>query len=102
MPNVEPWPSKPAEFEGSEHVITSNEAFFLPTPPKRAIVVGGGYIAVEFANIFSGYGSKVTQLYRLVGPAYRRRFWRVLHEMYDRGKRYHIPVRFASSHSGAI
>jgi len=57
------WPYTP-EFPGSEHVITSNEAFFLPTPPKRAIVVGGGYIAVEFANIFHGYGSKVTQLYR--------------------------------------
>jgi glutathione reductase (NADPH) len=57
------WPYLP-KFEGSEHVITSNEAFFLPTPPKRAIVVGGGYIAVEFAQIFAGYGSKVTQLYR--------------------------------------
>ncbi|KAJ1494621.1 FAD/NAD-linked reductase [Baffinella frigidus] len=39
-------------------------AFFLPDLPKRALVVGGGYIAVEFAQIFSGYGSKVTQLYR--------------------------------------
>lgn len=40
------------------------QAFFLEKPPKRAIVVGGGYIAVEFANIFKGYGSQVTQLYR--------------------------------------
>mmetsp|Transcript_33104 Transcript_33104/g.78444 ORF Transcript_33104/g.78444 Transcript_33104/m.78444 type:complete len:456 (+) Transcript_33104:53-1420(+) len=57
------WPFVP-EFPGSELAITSNEAFFLPDLPKRALVVGGGYIAVEFAQIFSGYGSKVTQLYR--------------------------------------
>jgi len=57
------WPSKPT-FPGSDLAITSNEAFFLEKPPKTAIVVGGGYIAVEFANIFAGYGTKVTQLYR--------------------------------------
>lgn len=44
--------------------VPSVQAFFLENPPKRAIVVGGGYIAVEFANIFKGYGSQVTQLYR--------------------------------------
>lgn len=57
------WPVVP-KFPGSELAITSNEAFFLDKPPKTAIVVGGGYIAVEFANIFNGYGTKVTQLYR--------------------------------------
>jgi glutathione reductase (NADPH) len=57
------WPMVP-EFPGSENVISSNEAFFLPECPKRVIVVGGGYIAIEFAAIFNGYGSKVTQLYR--------------------------------------
>lgn len=57
------WPFIP-EFPGKELGITSNEAFFLPELPKRALIVGGGYIAVEFANIFSGYGSKVTQIYR--------------------------------------
>ena len=52
------------EFEGSEHAITSNEIFHLPDLPKRAIVVGGGYIASEFAGILNGMGSKVTQVYR--------------------------------------
>ena len=52
------------EFEGSEHAITSNEIFHLPDLPKRAIVVGGGYIASEFAGILNGMGSQVTQVYR--------------------------------------
>lgn len=52
------------EFEGREHVITSNEAFYLPDLPKRIVITGGGYIAVEFACIFHGYGSHVVQLYR--------------------------------------
>lgn len=52
------------EFEGREHVITSNEAFYLEKLPARVVVVGGGYIAVEFAGIFHGYGSKVVQIYR--------------------------------------
>ncbi len=52
------------EFEGSEHVISSNEAFELRDLPKRAIVVGGGYIACEFAGIFNGLGSETHQVYR--------------------------------------
>lgn len=52
------------QFEGREHVITSNEAFYLEDLPKRIIIVGGGYIAVEFACIFHGYGAQVTQMYR--------------------------------------
>ena len=51
-------------FQGLEHVITSNEIFDLEPFPKRLLVVGGGYIACEFASIFNGLGSKVTQLYR--------------------------------------
>jgi len=51
-------------FPGKEHVITSNEAFFLKDLPRRCIIVGGGYIAVEFAGILHGYGSHLTQLYR--------------------------------------
>jgi len=49
---------------GCELAITSNEAFHLPEQPKRVIIVGGGYIAVEFAGIFHGLGSQVTLLYR--------------------------------------
>lgn len=57
-------PFIPDDFEGAEHIITSNEAFYLPELPKHVVVVGGGYIAVEFACIFHGYGAEVTQLYR--------------------------------------
>jgi glutathione reductase (NADPH) len=56
-------PSLPKE-PGAEFGITSNEAFHLKEQPRRVVVAGGGYIAVEFAGIFSGLGSKVTQLYR--------------------------------------
>lgn len=65
------WPTVP-EFTGQEHVITSNEAFYLPEFPKRAVVVGGGYIAVEFAGIFAGLGAETTLLYR--GPLFLRGF----------------------------
>jgi glutathione reductase (NADPH) len=56
-------PERP-KIPGIEHSITSNEAFHLPKLPKHVVVVGGGYIAVEFAGIFNGLGAKVTQLYR--------------------------------------
>jgi glutathione reductase (NADPH) len=65
------WPSLP-EIEGIEHAITSNEAFELESLPCRALVVGGGYIAVEFAGIFHGLGVEVVQLYR--GPLFLRGF----------------------------
>ena len=57
---------------GSEHAIVSDDAFYLPERPDRVVIVGGGYIAVEFAGIFEGYGSRVTQLYR--GPLFMRGF----------------------------
>lgn len=57
------WPYVP-EFPGSEHVISSNEVFYLDEFPKRAIVVGGGYIAVEFAGIFAGLGAQTSLIYR--------------------------------------
>ncbi len=57
------WPQVP-DIPGREHAITSNEAFFLPQLPKRVLVVGGGYIAVEFAGIFHGLGADTTLLYR--------------------------------------
>jgi glutathione reductase (NADPH) len=48
------------DFEGSEHCITSNEAFHLDELPGRVLIVGGGYIANEFAGIFNEFGSRVT------------------------------------------
>ena len=57
------WPQIP-EIPGHEHAITSNEAFFLKELPKRVLVVGGGYIAVEFAGIFHGLGAQTSLLYR--------------------------------------
>lgn len=65
------WPHVP-DFPGSEHAVTSNEIFDLDRFPERLVVVGGGYIAVEFAGIFNGLGSQVTQLYR--GPLFLRGF----------------------------
>ncbi|MDP4917436.1 MAG: FAD-dependent oxidoreductase, partial [Haliea sp.] len=65
------WPHIP-EFPGSKLAITSNEIFDLEQFPKRLVIVGGGYIAVEFAGIFNGLGSRVTQLYR--GPLFLRGF----------------------------
>ncbi|MGH6999041.1 MAG: FAD-dependent oxidoreductase, partial [Phenylobacterium sp.] len=65
-----PW--KPTEFAGSEHIITSEEAFHLPDLPKRIMVAGGGYIAVEFAGIFAGLGVDTTLVYR--GPNILRGF----------------------------
>jgi glutathione reductase (NADPH) len=56
-------PSVP-DIAGREHVITSNEIFDIDPFPKRMLVVGGGYIACEFASIFKGLGAQVTQLYR--------------------------------------
>jgi glutathione reductase (NADPH) len=49
---------------GIEHVISSNEAFHLPKLPRRILIQGGGYIALEFAGIFAGFGSDVTVVYR--------------------------------------
>ncbi|WP_447749633.1 glutathione-disulfide reductase [Pseudomonas nicosulfuronedens] len=57
------WPQVP-EIPGKEHITTSNEAFFLKSLPRRVLVVGGGYIAVEFAGIFHGLGAQTSLLYR--------------------------------------
>jgi glutathione reductase (NADPH) len=57
------WPQVP-DFPGSEHLLTSNEMFDLETLPKRLLVLGGGYIAVEFAGIFSALGCATTLSYR--------------------------------------
>lgn len=79
------WPFVP-EFPGREHVITSNEAFYLETLPRRALVVGGGYIAVEFASIFHGLGCETSLLYR--GDLFLRGF--------DRDVREHVALTLQS------
>jgi len=58
------WPYLGSKIPGLEHAISSNEAFHLGELPKRIVIQGGGYIAVEFASIFAGLGSKVTLVYR--------------------------------------
>jgi glutathione reductase (NADPH) len=60
------------DFPGHEYAITSNEALHLPELPTSIVIVGGGYIALEFASIFAGLGSTVTMLYR--GPQILRGF----------------------------
>ena len=57
------WPLKPA-IPGAEFGFTSNEAFHLDKLPTRIVVIGGGYIAVEFASIFNGLGAETTLIYR--------------------------------------
>jgi glutathione reductase (NADPH) len=57
-------PSYGDPIPGIEHAISSNEAFHLPALPRRVLVQGGGYIAVEFAGIFAGLGAHVTLVYR--------------------------------------
>jgi glutathione reductase (NADPH) len=57
------WPTVP-DIPGHEHAITSNEAFHLERLPRRALLIGGGYIAVEFASIFNGLGVQTVLSYR--------------------------------------
>lgn len=57
------WPQVP-DIPGREHVTDSNQVFFLKEQPKRVLVVGGGYIAVEFASVFHGLGSETQLAYR--------------------------------------
>jgi glutathione reductase (NADPH) len=65
------WPHMP-DFPGSEYAVSSNEIFDLDSFPERVVIVGGGYIAAEFAGIFNGLGAQTTQLYR--GPLFLRGF----------------------------
>ena len=50
--------------EGMDHSITSNEVFYLDEMPKRIVIAGAGYIAIEFAGIFAGFGAETTLVYR--------------------------------------
>jgi glutathione reductase (NADPH) len=65
-----PW--MPKDLPGVEFAISSNEAFHLPELPKRIVIGGGGYIAVEFAGIFNGLGVETTLIHR--GPNVLRGF----------------------------
>jgi glutathione reductase (NADPH) len=65
-----PW--MPADLPGVEHAISSNEAFHLAELPKRIVIAGGGYIALEFAGIFNGLGVETTLVHR--GPNVLRGF----------------------------
>lgn len=69
-PGARPW--MPVELPGIEHAITSNEAFHLEGLPKRIVIAGGGYIALEFAGIFNGLGVETTLVHR--GPNVLRGF----------------------------
>ena len=81
-----PW--IPDDVEGGDLGITSNEAFHLTELPKCVMVVGGGYIAVEFAGIFNGLGSRTVLVHR--GDEILRGFdrevrERMRHELQKRG-----------------
>ncbi|GGX79036.1 glutathione reductase [Litchfieldella qijiaojingensis] len=71
------WPWVP-DFPGSEHVVNSNQVFDLERFPERFLVLGGGYIAVEFASIFNGLGSDTHLIYR--GELFLRGFDREVRE----------------------
>jgi glutathione reductase (NADPH) len=71
------WPWTP-EFEGNEHTVNSNQVFDLDSFPKRFLVLGGGYIAVEFASIFNGLGADTSLIYR--GELFLRGFDREVRE----------------------
>ncbi len=86
------WPVIP-DIPGKEHIISSNEAFYLEEFPKTVMVLGGGYIAVEFAGIFNGLGADTQLIYR--GPKFLRGFDEeirdvVAHELAEKG----INLRF--------
>jgi glutathione reductase (NADPH) len=76
------WP-RMLDIPGSEHAITSDEAFHLSELPRHVLIVGAGYIAVEFAGIFNGLGSRVTLAYR--GDKVLRGFDDDVQSMVERG-----------------
>jgi len=101
------WPQIP-EIPGAELAITSNEVFSLSQLPRRALVVGGGYIALEFASIFNGLGVETTLAYR--GARLLRHFdaelgERIAEELVKKGIRLHLnapPASIARTPGGAL
>ncbi|MFM5930773.1 MAG: glutathione-disulfide reductase [Novosphingobium sp.] len=88
------WPVMP-DFEGNEHAITSNEVFSLPEFPRRVVIQGAGYIALEFAGIFNSLGAEVTvvnrsdQILRGYDLSLRERLLQIMQAR-------HIKFRFSS------
>jgi len=86
------WATVP-DIPGKDLAITSLEAFYLKKLPKKILIVGGGYIAVEFAGIFNGLGVDVVQLYR--GPVFLRGFDDdVRHFLCDEMRKKGVDLRF--------
>jgi len=96
------WPQIP-QIPGHELAITSNEAFFLAQLPRRALVVGAGYVALEFASIFNGLGVQTTLAYR--GPRLLRGFdadlgERIAEEMRKKGVDVRLQTNLAKLERG--
>lgn len=87
------WPFVP-DLPGRELAVTSNEIFDLESFPDRILVVGGGYIAVEFAGIFAGLGAEVTLSYR--GPEVLRHFDRDLRQKFMHEASRHLNLELES------
>lgn len=88
------YPSRPSE-PGQELGIVSDDVFYLDKQPERILVAGGGYIAVEFAGVFAGLGSQVTQLYR--GDLFLRGFDDDLRRaLAEEMPKKHVDLRFGS------
>jgi len=83
------WPFVP-EFPGSKYAITSNEIFDLEAFPESILIVGGGYIAVEFAGVFAGLGSQTSLSYR--GDLPLNHFDRDLREKFNIELKRHVEV----------
>jgi len=83
------WPFVP-EFPGSKYAITSNEIFDLAAFPESILIVGGGYIAVEFAGVFAGLGSQTSLSYR--GDLPLNHFDRDLREKFNTELKRHVEV----------
>ena len=92
------WPFIP-EFPGSEHAVSSNEMFFLEQLPKTAVIVGGGYIAVEFAGILNGLGVETHLVYRgsnLLKSFDREMSDKITAGMRDKGVNIHLETQITS------
>ena len=92
------WPFIP-DFPGCEHAISSNEMFFLDELPATAVVVGGGYIAVEFAGILNGLGVDTHLVYRganLLKSFDREMSDKITAGMQEKGVKLHLNTQITS------